>query len=222
MIRCVNLSKFYDKEQIIGKSNFEIKSNSVSFLMGPNGSGKTTLIKCIMGMESFLGKVYFDDKNIDQVREKCLVIWDDCPFYSNISGINNLMLFDKTQNAKKHIIEIASRYIGFEILKNKVKTYSYGQKKKLALALIEILNPEYIIMDEISNGLDYDTMKSLKKDIRTWSKSKTILLTGHQFDFYNDIIDDLYIFNEKQITLHREDFSNSDEKLGEIYDATTN
>jgi len=222
MIKCADFSKFYAKKQIISESNFEIRSNTVSFLMGPNGSGKTTLVKCIMGMENYSGQFYFDGKNINQVREKCLVIWDDCPFYTNISGINNLMLFDKNQNKKRHIVEIASKYIEFELLKNKVKTYSYGQKKKLALALVEILEPEYIVMDEISNGLDYDMMMSLKEDIRNWSKSKTILLTGHQFDFYNDIIDDLFIIENKQISLYRENFHNSNKKLGEIYHETAN
>lgn len=217
MIQCMDLSKSYSKKCVIDKSNFEIESNKISFLMGANGTGKTTFIKCLMEMENYKGKITLDCKNINQVREKCLVIWDDCPFYTNLSGITNLMIFGENKKSKKQIIEIATKRLESALLKNNVKTYSYGQKKKLALALVEILQPKYLFMDEISNGLDFDMMKELKDDIKRWAETMTIFLTGHQFSFYNELVDSLFAFKDKQIVLLEENFSSCGETLEEIY-----
>lgn len=218
MIQFVDFSKSYFNKHIIDESNFDISDNKISFLMGPNGSGKTTLIKCIMEMEDHKGKVIFDGKDINQVRENCLVLWDDCPFYASLSGMKNLIIFGENKKSKKQIKQIATKYLGDEVLSSKVKTYSYGQKKKLALSLIEILEPKYLFMDEVSNGLDYDTIKLLTRDIKKWAETMTIILTGHQFSFYNKLVDSLFVFKDKQITLFKENFDDCDESLEEIYD----
>lgn len=218
MIQVKNFSKSYSNKIIIKESNFEIKSQRISFLMGPNGAGKTTTIKCLMGMENHLGEILFDGKKIDQVRDRCLVIWDDCPFYTNLSGFQNLLIFGEGKKSKNEIKEIASKYLDYHTIKNKVKTYSYGQKKKLALVLVEILEPKYLIMDEISNGLDFDMIRNLQKSIKSWSNSMTIILTGHQFSFYNEIIDDVFVIRDKEIVLLQENFSNSGIMLEDIYD----
>ncbi len=218
MIECIDFSKSYSKKSIIEKSDFEIRDNKISFLMGPNGSGKTTLIKCMMEMESHNGKFVFDGKTISEVRDNCLVIWDDCPFYTNISGMKNLIIFGEDKCSRNQIMEIANKYLDHETLKRKIRTYSYGQKKKLALALVEILKPKYLIMDEISNGLDYESIKVLKKTMKKWCNEMTILVTGHQFGFYNELIDDLFVFKDKKILLLKSDFSSSGDKLEDIYD----
>ena len=218
MIQCVDLSKCYSNKNIINRSNFEICDNKISFLMGPNGSGKTTLMKCMMEMEDYKGKIIFDGKKINQVRNECLVLWDDCPFYTYLSGLKNLMIFSENKKSKNQITEIACKYLDHELLRDKVKTYSYGQKKKLAISLVEILEPKYLFMDEISNGLDYDMIKILKEYIKKWSETMMIFLTGHQFSFYNNLIDSLFIFKDKQITLLEENFNDCSELLEEIYD----
>lgn len=218
MIQGINYSKSYKNSIVVKESSFDIKTNKISFLMGPNGAGKTTTIKCLMEMEKHSGEFLFDGKKLSDVRDQCLVIWDDCPFYTNISGLQNLIIFSEIKKSKEEIKEISLKYLDHNILKNKVKTYSYGQKKKLALILVEILEPKYLIMDEISNGLDYEMIRRLQKSIKTWANNMTIVLTGHQFSFYNDIIDDLFVFKDKEIVLLKEDFSNSGTMLEEIYD----
>lgn len=218
LIQCTNLEKTYKKTMIIQNTSVSFRSHSISFLMGPNGVGKTTFIKCLMGMEQYAGTFLFDGKTVDHVRDQCLVIWDDCPFYTNISGLHNLLIFS---NMKKHdVIHKAQKYLDRSLLQSKVLTYSYGQKKKLALALIEILQPAYLIMDEISNGLDYEMMRDLQGIIKSWSEHMTIILAGHQFGFYNHVIDDVFIFKKNKIVLYQKDFSKHDTVLEEIYDHT--
>ena len=106
--------------------------------MGHNGSGKTTLVKCIMRLESYSGQIIFNNSS-----NNSLVVWDDCPFYNNLSWIKNLILFSEGKIDKKNIINLSLKYLDNDLLNRKVKLYSYGQKKKLALALVEILKPKY-------------------------------------------------------------------------------
>ena len=199
MILLKNLKKSYKNNILFQNVNLEFRSNKISFVLGKNGVGKTSLIKCLFGLEDYEGNIMFDEKNIDQVREKCWVIWDDTPFYTEISGLKNLYIFSCGKKTKSEIYEIASRYLDNDVLKRPVSQYSYGQRKKLSLVLVEILSPKYLVMDEISNGLDYETICFLKKKIKDWSENMDIILTGHQFDFYNDLIDDLYVFEGNNI-----------------------
>ena len=122
MIEISNFSKKYNKKTIINSSSFKINKNKISFFMGSNGSGKTTLIKCIMGLESYSGNILFNDK-----KNNCLVLWDDCPFYTNLSGLKNLILFSEGKKTKKSVIELSLKYLDNDLLNRKVKYYSYGQ-----------------------------------------------------------------------------------------------
>jgi len=218
MIECKQLSKSYHRKEIFKAANATFRTGKISFVMGPNGAGKTTLIKCLMGLETFEGVVFFDGLQASKAKESCLVLWDDCPFYNNLSGLTNLQIFGEGRCQRKEVVLIAHQYLSNELLRQKVKTYSYGQKKKLGLALIDILSPKYLVMDEISNGLDYDTMRELKARIKKWSIDATVVLTGHQFDFYNNIIDDLFVLRNGQIILQSEDFDASQKRLEDIYD----
>ena len=218
MITISNLSKSYKNNQIFADTNCQLRENKISFLIGPNGAGKTTLVKCVFALESYSGKILFNGKSIEEVRDNCLVIWDDCPFYLNLSGLNNLYILSEDKCKKSEIFEYAKEFLGMDVLKRRVSSYSYGQKKRLALALVEILRPKYLFMDEVSNGLDYETIRFLQERIKTWSKTTTIFLTGHQFDFYQDIIDDLFLIKDNNLHLSQTDFDTHQRKIGEIYD----
>ncbi|TDT62811.1 ABC-2 type transport system ATP-binding protein [Fonticella tunisiensis] len=217
MITITNLSKNYGKNKVLQDVNINIPENKISFLMGENGAGKTTFIKCLVQLENYKGQILFDEKEFQDVRDEVLAIYDDAPLYTNLSGIENLDLMNFRKLKKKECYNIALKYLSGDILKRKVSTYSYGQRKKLFIALVEICSPKYLIMDEISNGLDYESMKGLKKSLKEWSKNMTIILTGHQFDFYNNLIDELYIVKDSQIT-YFENLDLNKENLGDIYD----
>ena len=217
MIQCRGISKVYKKTPVLQEVNLTVEDGRITFLMGENGAGKTTLIKCMMGLEQHEGACLFDGLGIDEVHDQCMVIFDDCPFYTNLSGFENLRQFTAYRFSKQEIKEAARHYMGEELLRAKVGQYSYGQKKKLALALTELLRPKYLVMDEVSNGLDYETMRNLKKTIRRWSETCNILLTGHQFEFYNDMIQDLYLLKDGKAARYTND-EQSGFHLGEIYD----
>ena len=218
MIKTINLSKKYKKNTLYENVNITFESNKISFLLGKNGSGKTSLIKCIFDLEKYEGDILFDDGRASEVGKECFVVWDDAPFYIELTGLQNIEVLTENICSKSEINERAIKYLGMDVLKRKVKSYSYGQKKKLALIIVDILKPKYLVMDEISNGLDYESMCELKKQIKLWSKDMTIILTGHQFGFYNDIVDEVFVIKDKSITPRSKDFQNDKESLEEVYD----
>ncbi len=217
MIELKELSKNYRNTVILEKCNSVFEDGRISFIMGKNGCGKTTLIKCMCDLESFSGDILFDGRKLDtDTRKSFLTVWDDCTFYQNLSGIDNLMLLDDEHNKhnKEDIKQIALNYLSPEKLKKKVGRYSYGQKKLLSLALVELMHPKILIMDEITNGLDYSALKRLKVRIKEWKKDSLIILTGHNLDFYTAVADDLFILKDQKIVKSEK----SDKNFGDIYD----
>lgn len=218
MIEFLDFSKSYKTERIIEKSDFSFKDNEISFVIAPNGSGKTTLIRCLCGIEKYEGDILVNGKAVSEIGQNIFVVWDDTPFFNGLSGYKNLKIFSQLSKQKHTEIQsICNKYLSHDTLKKKVKTYSYGQKKKLALILVEILRPSILIMDEISNGLDQDMMKDLKNTLKEMSKHATILLTGHQFEFYESITDSLYIIKDKLVLDKTDEFINGVD-LNTIYE----
>lgn len=214
MITLKKFSKSYRKKPVVRCDDICFASNRISFIMAPNGCGKTTLLKCVVGLESFSGEICINGETNTEKLTECLVIWDDCPLYSYLTGLNNLLIFCENKVDKVKIRNVARKYIDDDLLKRKVSTYSYGQKKRLALILAELLDPDILIMDEISNGLDFDTMLELKEHLKLLSANRTIILTGHQFAFYENLYDDLYLIRDGIL----EKFEGEDKKtLEEVY-----
>lgn len=164
MVKFVNFAKYYNNQAILKDVNLEIADNKITFIMGKNGAGKTTLVKCMLGLEDYTGEIRYDlGVSENEEKKRILAIWDEFPFYDGMTGLNNLYVFSEGLKSQREILQIAQKYLGKEILKRKVKSYSYGQRKKLSLILVEILEPQIVVMDEVSNGLDYETMVYLKK-----------------------------------------------------------
>lgn len=220
MIELVDFQKQYKNTAIYESTNTVFPGNSISFLMGKNGCGKTTLLKCIGMLESYRGDILFDKKPLSEVRDQCLIIWDDSPCYQNLSGMQNLDLLSEGKFSRKEIRQAAEHYLEYPVLNRKVKTYSYGQRKKLMLALADLLKPAYLIMDEISNGLDVDMMDDLAEHLNEMKKNCTIILTGHQFAFYEKVAEHIFV-KRKTVMTEISPEERAANSLEDIYHAQT-
>lgn len=199
MIELKQFHKKYGNNTIYHDCSAVFPSGTVSFLMGKNGCGKTTLFKCMAGLEDYDGEILFDGKPLDAVRDRCCVVWDDSPLYRDLSGMQNLILLAEDKKSRAQIAQLAQVYLKEKVLKRKVKTYSYGQRKKLMLALVDILEPDFLFMDEISNGLDVDMMDALAKHLLAMKAHATVVLTGHQFSFYEKVAELVFIKKGKAL-----------------------
>lgn len=223
MIKINNLKKSYGKRVILDNINIKFFKNKINFIMGKNGAGKTTIIKCILNLEKYYGSITaetgetgeVDIKEFGYDTKNIFAIFDSTSVYGNLTGMDHIKLF--TNKSQSEIMDISLDYFNNDMLNKKAKTYSYGEKKKLFFIILELMRPKVIIMDEISNGLDYETMALLRKKIKELSKDSTIILTGHQFDFYRSIIDKLFLVEEGKITGYE---YNEKDSLEDIYEKT--
>lgn len=188
MLTINNLSKNYGHKTILKDINIVFPNKKIHFILGKNGSGKTTLYKCILNLEKFHGEI-----NTKQSIIYC--IYDEQPFYLNLSGLQNIELYKMIYDIKT-VTTIDEAFLDMDTLKKKVKNYSYGQRKKLALLIADFIKPSIILLDEASNGLDYETIKYLKNRLMIWKEYSTVLISGHQLDFYNSVVDSVYVLKE--------------------------
>ena len=105
MIELKNFTKKYNDQVVLQDTNVKIGNNRIAFLLGPNGCGKTTLLKCIAGLEDYSGTITYENDDVDKIRKDALVIWDDCPFYDNLSGLDNLIILSEDTNLTKNDIK---------------------------------------------------------------------------------------------------------------------
>ncbi|MEG2684558.1 MAG: ATP-binding cassette domain-containing protein [Erysipelotrichaceae bacterium] len=206
MIELKGLTKKYEGKTIFENLNIVFPEKKLNFILGKNGIGKTTLYKCILNLENYSGEIVNNN-------ERIFCIFDEQPFYTNLSGFQNIDLFKSLYSIKTETL-IDCSMMDTSFLKKKVKNYSYGQKKKLALLLVDIICPDVLLLDEASNGLDYETIKYLKQKLEIWKNGMTIIITGHQLDFYNSIIDNTFVMLDGKIV----SVNKGDKKLEEIYD----
>jgi len=217
MIEVIDLSKSYAKnQQILSNVCIKLDDNRIHFLMGKNGSGKTTFLKCLLGLEGYEGCITFGGKPVHRIQDRLFAIFDDVPLYDNLNGYQNirLLLEDSGTCDPKKIEELS--LLSSHKLRKRVKDYSLGEKKKLALIAALLQKPKYLFIDEISNGLDAETLEILQENLKKLKKESLILVTGHHFDFYEKIIDELYIIRDNTIT-HIIDYAKGGETLHDFY-----
>lgn len=206
MIELKGLTKKYGEKTIFEDLNIVFPPKKLNFILGKNGVGKTTLYKCILNLERYDGQIVIHGENL-------FCIFDEQPFYLNLTCYENIELFKDLYDIKRDF-SLEYKNIELSFLNKKVKHCSYGQRKKLALILADIIKPNVLLLDEASNGLDYETIKFLKKKLEIWKDKMTIISTGHQLDFYNGIIDNTFVMTDNQIISINKD----ERKLEEIYD----
>lgn len=189
IIEISNLTKKYKELLAVNNLNLNVYRGDVFGFLGPNGAGKSTTIRMLMTLiKPTSGTIKIFDKPLMQNREFILskigAIVEKPDFYGYLSAYNNLEILAKISGAeitKKRIMEVleivglAARY------KSKVKTFSHGMKQRLGIAQALIHNPELIILDEPTTGLDPQGMKEIRDLIIYLSKEekKTIFLSSH-------------------------------------------
>lgn len=195
MLEIINLSKKYKSKIIIENFSIRMEENKFYFFLGKNGVGKTSLFKCLLNLENYTGIILYENKPFNSYTGEIFAIYDDTPLYTNLTGNQNIKIFTDKTNFN-HI----DKSLFTMDLNKKVKYYSCGEKRKLSIIIAILLKPKFLILDEISNGLDYDCMKWFQKNFKTIFKDSTIIGAGHQFDFYETLIDEVLVINNNHVT----------------------
>ena len=187
ILKCENLTKKIKNKVIIENVSFSINKGDIVGFIGPNGAGKTTTIKLILGLIKLTeGKVYIDgydiQKNFIKAMEKVGAIVETPDLYMYLSGYDNLKLTaNNYKNITKKRINEVIKMVGLENrIKDKVSTYSLGMRQRLGIAEAIINNPELLILDEPTNGLDVEGTIEIRNLIKELSNEGiAILISSH-------------------------------------------
>ena len=173
--------------QILYIRECEIPANRIVAITGNNGAGKSTIIKLILGlMKLSSGNVeingYDIEKNFVKAIEKVGAIVENPDLYMYLSGYDNLKITaNYYKNISQNRIEDVIKIIGLEKqIKDKVSTYSLGMKQRLAIGEAIINQPELLILDEPTNGLDIEGIIEMRNLIKKLSQQgMAILISSH-------------------------------------------
>ncbi|MEA3317599.1 MAG: ATP-binding cassette domain-containing protein, partial [Bacteroidota bacterium] len=171
-----NLCKNYNNIEAVKNLSLNIKEGEVFGLLGPNGSGKTTTLGIILGIIKANKGSYSWLDNID--RKKIGSLLETPNFYPYLSLYENLKIVATIKNAPEKDIVYALGMLNLLTRKHsKFRNLSLGMKQRLAIASSLIGNPEVLILDEPTNGLDPEGFNDVRNIIKSESKKgKTIIL----------------------------------------------
>jgi ABC-2 type transport system ATP-binding protein len=180
------LTKHYGKLTAVNGLNLSIEKGAIYGLLGPNGSGKTTTLGMILDVirPSSGSFSWFANSNQNVNRHKIGAIIETPIFYPYLSGQKNLEIFCKIKKIDFSDIERVLKIVElYERRKDTFKTYSLGMKQRLAIAGALLGEPEVLILDEPTNGLDPQGIAEIRNLIIKIAKQGiTIILASHLLD----------------------------------------
>lgn len=199
-----NLTKKYGKTEVLKNVNMHIKEGEIYGLIGKNGAGKTTLMKVILGLtEATSGNIKLWEKAVDDspaIYARIGANLDFQGFYPELTAYENLKVFANIRGVtKKNAIEEALKKVGLmNESHKKYKRFSLGMKKRLGLANAIIHEPEFIILDEPTNGLDPIGIAEFREYLMKISKEQetTIMVSSHLLSEMAIMADRIGVLND--------------------------
>jgi ABC-2 type transport system ATP-binding protein len=180
------LHKRYGKIQAVNNLSMEVEKGSVFGILGPNGSGKTTTLGIVLGVVNpDEGQFsWFGNKNSKEDRKRIGAILEQPLFYPYLTADKNLRIIAKIKGIDPGDIDRVLKTVElYERRHSKFRTYSYGMKQRLAIAAALLGNPEVLIFDEPTNGLDPRGIAEIRElIIKIAEQGITIILASHLLD----------------------------------------
>jgi lantibiotic transport system ATP-binding protein len=174
-------------QQILHNLNLQVPTGSIYGFLGPNGAGKTTTLRLLLGLlKKQQGNITLFGKDIQQHRLDILrrlgTLIEQPSLYLHLTGKENLQIFRLTYQCSKSRIDEVLQLVRLQQAANKkVKAYSLGMKQRLAIAIALLHDPEILILDEPTNGLDPNGIIETRELIKELNRKqgKTILVSSH-------------------------------------------
>lgn len=230
LLECKNLYKSFGKKQILKDVSFEINKGDILAFIGPNGSGKTTTIKMILGLQkidsgSVIINGYDVEKDFIKAIEKVGCIVENPDSYMYLSGYQNLLLKANCyDNIDKNKINEVVEIVGLKNrINDKVSKYSLGMRQRLGIALALLNDPNILILDEPTNGLDPEGIKDLRNLLKKLAKEGIgVLISSHNLAELDSFCNKVCIINNGMIidTGDAKSFKQTDSKYLFIVDNT--
>ncbi|HOW24625.1 MAG TPA: ABC transporter ATP-binding protein [Bacteroidales bacterium] len=181
-----NLTKHYGRIHAVNELTLEVNKGEVYGILGPNGSGKTTTLGMILDVVNPTSGTYswFGQPPSHHHRKRIGSILEQPLFYPYLTPLQNLKILSLIKEAPSTQAEELLKMVGlYERRHSKFSTFSYGMRQRMALAASLLCNPEVLILDEPTNGLDPQGIAEVRNLIRmTAARGVTIILASHLLD----------------------------------------
>ncbi|MBU3217973.1 ABC transporter ATP-binding protein [Clostridium estertheticum] len=207
VLKVDNLSKTYKNIKVVDNINLNVKEGTIYGFLGPNGAGKSTTIRMILGLikaTSGTVKLFGDDipENRIKVLKRIGAIVESPSYYGHLSAYDNLKIWSELKGVNSNkIIEVLKLLNLSEAKSKKVNNFSLGMKQRLGIAQALIGDPDFLILDEPTNGLDPMGIREIRNLLISLAKdfNKTIFISSHILSEMELIVDDVGIINKGKL-----------------------
>lgn len=223
-IEVKNITKAYGKQYALNNVSFSIKKGEIVGFLGPNGAGKTTLMKIISGsLEQTSGIILINNRNLStqKIETQKIIGYlpEQNPLYEDMFVKEYLLFNARLHKIPKNSISEIIKKVGLtsEVHK-KIRQLSKGYKQRVGLAAALLHNPEVLLLDEPTTGLDPNQLIEIRNLIKELGKEKTILFSTHIMQEVEAICDRVLLINkgnlvaDKNLSLLKE----TDEQIIEV------
>jgi len=209
MIQVKDLVKDYGDLRAVDHINFEIKEGEILGFLGPNGAGKSTTLKTITGyLSPTSGNIQIKDFNIhdhsQEIRQLIGYLPEQNPLYMEMNVYDYLKFIADVrgvteQNFSKRLKETIQRCGLKEVISRPIQTLSKGYKQRVGLAQAIIHDPQILILDEPTTGLDPNQIVEIRELIKSLGKEKTLIISSHILQEVKAVCDRIIIINKGKI-----------------------
>ena len=202
-IEIKSLNAYYDKLHVLKDINLNVEKGEILSLIGPSGSGKSSLLKMLVGLLiPKSGEVSLNDNTVNytsksdlrSIREQIAIVFQQYNLFQNMNVLKNVCIAPtKIQKRnQKEVEEQAVTLLEKVGLKDKLKSYpdelSGGQQQRVAIARALCLNPQILLLDEITSALDPELVQEVLDTIRILaSEGMTMLIVSHEMSFVKEV-----------------------------------
>ena len=202
-IEIKSLNAYYDKLHVLKDINLNVEKGEILSLIGPSGSGKSSLLKMLVGLlKPKSGNVilnnnqlnYYNNSDLRIIREQIAIVFQQYNLFQNMNVLKNVCIAPtKIQKRnQKEVEEQAVALLEKVGLKDKLKSYpdelSGGQQQRVAIARALCLNPEILLLDEVTSALDPELVQEVLDSIRVLaSEGMTMLIVSHEMSFVKEV-----------------------------------